>query len=97
MRVVIHMCMEAMLRISLYSYLYLKLAKMLCLFLLSLMFSLQQNWRRGQNRFCLEARQVSGEGEVCRRQGREVAQTMYAHMNKSINNKKGKKKGTKVE
>jgi hypothetical protein len=30
-RVVIHMCMEAMLGISLYSYLYLKLAKMLCL------------------------------------------------------------------
>jgi hypothetical protein len=30
-QVVIHMCMEAMLRISLYSYLYLKLAKMLCL------------------------------------------------------------------
>jgi hypothetical protein len=28
-------------------------------FILSLMFSLQQNWRRGQNRFCLEAR---GEG-----------------------------------
>jgi hypothetical protein len=31
MRVVIHMCMEAMLGISLYSYFYLKLAKMLCL------------------------------------------------------------------
>jgi hypothetical protein len=30
-RVVIHMCMEAMLVISLYSYPYLKLAKMLCL------------------------------------------------------------------
>jgi hypothetical protein len=29
--VVIHMCMEAMLGISLYSYLYLKLAKMICL------------------------------------------------------------------
>jgi hypothetical protein len=29
--VVIHMCMEAMLGISLYSYLYLKLEKMLCL------------------------------------------------------------------
>jgi hypothetical protein len=29
--VVIHMCMEAMLGISLYSYLYVKLAKMLCL------------------------------------------------------------------
>jgi hypothetical protein len=30
-QVVIHMCMEAMLKISLYSYSYLKLAKMLCL------------------------------------------------------------------
>jgi hypothetical protein len=31
MWVVIHMCMEAMLGISMYSYLYLKLAKMLCI------------------------------------------------------------------
>jgi hypothetical protein len=30
-QVVIHICMETMLGISLYSYLYLKLAKMLCL------------------------------------------------------------------
>jgi hypothetical protein len=53
-QVVICMCMEAMLGISLYSYLYLKLAKMLSL--LSPMFSLQQIWGiRGQNRFCLEA------------------------------------------
>jgi hypothetical protein len=36
-QVAIHMCMKAMLRISLYSYLYLKLAKMLS-FLLSLKF-----------------------------------------------------------
>jgi hypothetical protein len=39
----IHMCMESTLGISLYSYLYLKLAKTPS-FLLSLMFSLQQNW-----------------------------------------------------
>jgi hypothetical protein len=41
MRIAIHKCMEAMLRISLYSYLYLKLAKMLCLFyyLLSFLFN----------------------------------------------------------
>jgi hypothetical protein len=45
--VVIHICMEAMLGISLYS-------KNATPFLLSLMFSLQQNWRRGQNRFCLK-------------------------------------------
>jgi hypothetical protein len=31
-------------------------------FLLSLIFSLQQNWRRRQNRFCLEARGLRGEG-----------------------------------
>jgi hypothetical protein len=42
------------------------------------MSSLQQNWRRGQNRFCLEAREVGEEEEG----GGEVAQTMYAHMNK---------------
>jgi hypothetical protein len=74
------MCMEAMLGISLYSYLYLKLAKMLS-FLLSLMFSLQQHWRKGKNRFCLEARWVGRRGRG-RGQQREMAQTMYAHMNK---------------
>jgi hypothetical protein len=30
-------------------------------FLLLLMSSLQQNWRRGQNRFCLEASGVEGD------------------------------------
>jgi hypothetical protein len=47
------------------------------------MFSLKQNWRRGQNRFYLEAR---GWERVCAGQGVEKAQTMYAHMNKCINN-----------
>jgi hypothetical protein len=42
------------------------------LFLLSFMFSLQQNWRRGQNRFCLEARGVRGIG---RRQGAGINKT----------------------
>jgi hypothetical protein len=41
--VVIYMCVEAMLGISLCSYLYLKLAKTLT-FLLSVMFFLQQSW-----------------------------------------------------
>jgi hypothetical protein len=45
-------------------------------FLLLLMSSLQQNWTRGQNRFCLEAREGGGGG-----QGGEMAQTIYAHMN----------------
>jgi hypothetical protein len=50
-------------------------------FLLSLTFSLQQNWRRRQNRFCPK---VGGE---------EVAQTIYTHVNKCKNNKiKGEKK-----
>jgi hypothetical protein len=43
------------------------------------MSSLQQNWRRGQNRFCLEEMGVGG---------REMAQTMYAYMNKRIIKKK---------
>jgi hypothetical protein len=48
------------------------------------MFSLQQNQRREQNRFCLEARGGRGrEG-----QGEEMAPTMYVHMNKCINNLK---------
>jgi hypothetical protein len=45
------------------------------------MSTLQQNWRKGQNRLCLE---VKGWGERKRvgKQGREMAQTMYEHMNK---------------
>jgi hypothetical protein len=65
--------MEATLGLSLHSYPYLKLGKMLS-FLLSLMFCLQQNWRtRGPNRFCPEA--VGGR----------VAQTMYTHVSKCKN------------
>jgi hypothetical protein len=48
------------------------------------MSSLQQNWRRGQNRFCLEARRV-GEDEGVGGQGGGMTQTMYAHMNKEKN------------
>jgi hypothetical protein len=64
--VVIHMCMEAMLGISLYSYLYLKLAKMLCLsyYLLCFLF----------NKIGQEAEQVlpgsKGEMEGSRDRGR---------------------------
>jgi hypothetical protein len=39
MWVEIHMCMEAMLGICLYSYLYLKLAKMLCVSIIPYVFS----------------------------------------------------------
>jgi hypothetical protein len=48
------------------------------------MSTLQQNWKKGQNRFCLEQRGVGGEGEGGR-QGGEMIQTMYAHMNKRRN------------
>jgi hypothetical protein len=52
-------------------------------FFLSLITSLQQNWRRRQYMFFLEMR---GEGEGNWGQGRKMAQTMYTHMNKCINN-----------
>jgi hypothetical protein len=59
------------------------------------MSSLQQNWRRKQNRFCLEARGVGGDGGGGW-QGGEMAQTMYAHVNKFIKKKKiGSKRGKK--
>jgi hypothetical protein len=50
-------------------------------FLLLIISAIQKNWRKGQNRFCLEAREVGerGRGWVV---GVEMAQTMYAHMNK---------------
>jgi hypothetical protein len=73
--------MEAMLGISLYSYPY-STSKNALSFLLLLISSLQQNWRKGQNRFCLEVRGGGGRG---RRQGGERAQTMYTHMNNLIN------------
>jgi hypothetical protein len=83
-QVVIPLCMEAMLGISQYSYPNVKVAKNTMSFLLLFMSSLQENWRRGQNRFCLEARswgkkQGQGEGGG---QGEEMAPTMYARMNK---------------
>jgi hypothetical protein len=69
--------MEAMLGMSLYSYPYLKQNAVSLLLLL--MSSLQQNWKKGQNRFYLEACGVEGES---RGQGVEMAQTIYVHMNK---------------
>jgi hypothetical protein len=55
-------------------------------FLILLISSLQQNCKRGQNRFCLEVRR-DGWGEGGRGQGRELVQTRYSHMDKWINNK----------
>jgi hypothetical protein len=64
-QVVIHKCMEAirflMLGISLYTIL-ISTSKNAVSFLLLLMSSLQQNWRKGQNRFCLEVRRVGDRG-----------------------------------
>jgi hypothetical protein len=78
--VVIHMCVEAMLGISLYSYLYLKLAKMLCLsyYLLCFLF----NKIREQEDRTGSARKQGGAG---------VAQTMYTHVSKCKNDKIKKK------
>jgi hypothetical protein len=45
------------------------------------MSSLQQNWRKGQKRFCLEVRRVGGRERGWGQRG-EMAQTMYAHVNK---------------
>jgi hypothetical protein len=72
--------MEATLGISLLAIL-ISTSKNALSFLSLLMSSLQQNWRKGQNRFCLEA---MGWGWKGRRQGAGggMAQTMYAHVNK---------------
>jgi hypothetical protein len=48
MWIAVYKYMEATLGISLYNYLYLQLGKNTMCFLLSPMFSLQQNWRRGE-------------------------------------------------
>jgi hypothetical protein len=50
-------------------------------FLLLLMYTLQQYWRKGQNRLCLKARGFGGRGKG-QRLGEEMAQTMYTLKNK---------------
>jgi hypothetical protein len=72
--------MEAILGISLCSYLYLRLVKNAMSFLLSLMFPLQQNQTaRGENRFRGRGRRGKGKGRG------EVAQTMYIILTKCKN------------
>jgi hypothetical protein len=61
MWVAIHMWMEAMLGISLYSYLYLQLAKMLCLSYYLLCFLFNKIRYKRWNRFCPAER--GGEGK----------------------------------
>jgi hypothetical protein len=74
---VLYICMEAKLRISLYSYLYLKLAKLLCLsyYLLCFLFN-----KIGEEGRTSSVRGVGGKEEGGG--GGDIAQTMYAHMNK---------------
>jgi hypothetical protein len=52
--------MEEMLGISLYSYLYFNLAKMIHLSYYCLCLLFNKNWRRGQNSFFLEERGMGG-------------------------------------
>jgi hypothetical protein len=59
MWLVIHKCMGAMLGISLYSYLYLKVAKHHVFLMVSYVFSSKFQRTRGCNRFCPEE---GGEG-----------------------------------
>jgi hypothetical protein len=48
------------------------------------MSSLQQNWRRRQNRLCLEARGVEGQGGSGEKEGRNDPNNVftYKYMNK---------------
>jgi hypothetical protein len=73
--------MEAMLGISLYSYLYLKLAKMLCLSYYLLCFLFNKIREEGRTD---SAQKQRGRGNCGR--GGGVAQTMYTHVSKCKNN-----------
>jgi hypothetical protein len=72
MWVAIHRCMEAMLKISLYSYFYLKLPKTLCLSYYIL---------------CFLFKKISEEGGTGFAWTVEEAQTMYTHVSKFKNDK----------
>jgi hypothetical protein len=76
--------MEAMLGISLYSYLYLKLAKTLCMSYYHLCF-LFNKIREEDGRQVLPGSRGLGVGG-------KVAQTMYTHVSKCKNDKRRKKK-----
>jgi hypothetical protein len=78
MWVAIHKCMEAKLGISLYSYLYPKLAKIICLSYYLLCFPFYKI-REQEGRICSRS---------LREDGGKVAQTMYTHVSKCKNDKK---------
>jgi hypothetical protein len=76
----VHKCVEAMLGISLHSFLYPKLAKMLCpsSYLLCFLFNkIREEGRTGSARMW--------EGRLVRRG--EVSQTMYTHVSKCKDDK----------
>jgi hypothetical protein len=84
--VAIQKCRGATLGISLYNYLYLKPAKMLCLSYCLLCFLVKKiGEQEGRTGFAWKwGVRVEKEG---RGQGREVAQIIYTYMNKCKNNK----------
>jgi hypothetical protein len=81
MWIVIYMCMETMLRISLYSYLYLKIAKMLSLSYLLFFSSTKSENKRAEQ--VLPRGMGTGVGKV--------AKTVYTHVGKYKNNKRREK------
>jgi hypothetical protein len=80
MWVAIHMCMEAMLGISLYNCLYPKLAKSLCLsyYLLCFLFN--------------KIREEGRKGSAWKQVGLGGGSTMYTHVSKCKNDKRRKEK-----
>jgi hypothetical protein len=69
-QVVIHMCMEAMLRISLYSYPHLKLAKTYVFLIIAYVFSSTKLEKRAEQ--VLPGRERVGGEEGSREQGQEI-------------------------
>jgi hypothetical protein len=82
--VVIHMCLEAMLVISLYNYPYLKLAKMICFSYYCLCFLFKKVGEVGRTSSAWKQGEWVQKGKE-QGNGGEMALTMYANMNKGIN------------
>jgi hypothetical protein len=76
-RMVIHLCMEAMLGISLHSYPYLNYQKHYVFLIIAYVYSSTKGDKRAEQ--VLSGSRAGGSG---REVGEEMAQTMYAHMNK---------------
>jgi hypothetical protein len=85
MCVAIHMCMQAMLGIPLYSYFYLKLEKHYVFLIISYVFSSTKSENKRVEQILPRSRD-GGVGREERRRG-EVAQTMYTHVSKCKNGK----------